>query len=96
MTMEHMNNKRAGLAFGFTATLLYVGCALLMLIAGHAGTALLFNSLLHGLDVSTITRMDVPIGESIMGLICTFLLGWLVGSCIAWIYNMGARKGSAA
>lgn len=90
--METMNVKRAGLAFGFTGALLYVGCALLMMIAGSAGTVTLFNSLLHGLDVSGIVRMEVPLGESLMGLFCTFLLGWLVGSSIAWIYNIGSAK----
>jgi hypothetical protein len=92
MTMETMNVKRAGLAFGFTGALLYVGCALLMMITGSVGTVKLFNGLLHGLDVSGIVRMEVPLGESLIGLICTFVLGWLVGSCIAWVYNMGGAK----
>lgn len=90
--METMNVKRAGLAFGFTGALLYVGCALLMMMAGSAGTVKLFNSLLHGLDVSSIVRMGVPLMESLLGLVGTFLLGWLIGACIARIYNMGAGK----
>ena len=90
--METMNVKRAGLAFGFTGALLYVGCALLMMIAGSAGTVKLFNSLLHGLDVSSVARMEVPLGESLVGLVGTFLLGWLTGACIAWTYNLGAAK----
>ncbi len=87
-----MNVKRAGLAFGFTGALLYVGCALLMMIAGSAGTVKLFNSLLHGLDVSVIVRIGVPLVESLLGLAVTFLLGWLTGACIAWIYNMGVDR----
>ncbi|MCB9182790.1 MAG: hypothetical protein H6591_02655 [Flavobacteriales bacterium] len=90
--METMNVERAGLAFGFTGALLYVGCALLMMMAGSAGTVKLFNSLLHGLDVSGIARMEVPLGESLLGLVGTFLMGWLTGACIALIYNMGTTK----
>lgn len=90
--MKTMNVKRAGLAFGFTGALLYVGCALLMMMAGSAGTVKLFNSLLHGLDVSSIVRIGVPLMESLLGLVGTFLLGWLVGSSIAWIYNIGSAK----
>jgi len=90
--METMNVKRAGLAFGCTGALLYVGCALLMMMAGSAGTVKLFNSLLHGLDVSSIVRMGVPLMESLLGLVGTFLLGWLIGACIAWTYNMGANR----
>ena len=84
------------MAFGFTGALLYVGCALVMLIGGGTGTVKLFNSLLHGLDVSGIVRMGVPLGESLVGLVATFLLGWLAGMCIAWVYNMGATKAGRA
>lgn len=78
--MNHINVKKFGLAFGLTGALLYIGCIILMLLVGHPGTVKFFNSILHGLDVSSIVRMDVPLWEAGVGLIETFILGWLIGA----------------
>ena len=85
--MNHIDVKKFGLAFGLTGTLLYIGCILLMITVGHNGTVQFFNSLLHGLDVTSVVRMDVPIWEAGIGIVETFILGWLVGACIAAFYN---------
>lgn len=85
--MNHISIKKFGLAFGLTGALLYLGCMILMLTVGHTGTVKFFNSILHGLDVSTIVRMKVPLWEAGVGLIEIFILGWLVGACIAGFYN---------
>lgn len=85
--MNRINIKKFGLAFGLTGALLYMGCILLMATVGHDGTVKFFNSLLHGLDVTSIVRMDVPLWEAGIGIVETFILGWLVGACIAGFYN---------
>lgn len=90
--MNHINVKKLGLAFGFTAALLYLGCALVMFTAGHDGTVIFFNSLLHGIDVSSIVRMKISLVEEILGLVQTFVLGWLVGASVAAIYNVSFKK----
>ena len=90
--MNHINIKKFGLAFGLTGALLYMGCIVLMATVGHAGTVKFFNSLLHGLDVSTVVRMDVPHWEAGIGIIETFILGWLVGACIAGFYNATIKE----
>ena len=82
-----INVKKFGFATGLTAALLYLGCAVVMATAGHNGTVKFFNSLLHGLDVSTIVRMDVPLWEAGIGIVETFVLGWLIGACVAGFYN---------
>lgn len=82
-----INAKKFGLAVGLTMALLYLGCAVVMATVGNDGTVKFFNSLLHGLDVSTIVRMNVSLGEATIGIIETFVLGWLVGACIAAFYN---------
>lgn len=79
------------MAFGLTGALLYLGCIILMATVGHAGTVKFFNSLLHGLDTSSIIRMDVPLLEAALGLVETFILSWLVGACIAGFYNATIR-----
>ncbi len=82
-----INVKKFGFALGITVALLYLGCMIVMATVGHEESVKFFNNLLHGLDVSTIIRMDVPLGEAAVGLVETFILGWLVGACIAGFYN---------
>ncbi|MBK5272076.1 MAG: hypothetical protein JJE22_13780 [Bacteroidia bacterium] len=82
-----INAKKFGFAVGLTMALLYLGCAVVMATVGHDGTVKFFNSLLHGLDVSTIVRMEVSLGEAAVGIVETFVLGWLIGACIAGFYN---------
>lgn len=89
--MNHINVKKFGLAFGLTGALLYLGCMILMLTVGHDGTVKFFNSILHGVDVSSIVRMDVPIWEALIGIIEIFVLGWLIGACIAGFYNASIK-----
>ena len=87
-----LNVKKLGLATGLTGALLYLGCMLVMLTVGQEGSVKFFNSLLHGLDVSTIMRMNVPLWEAGIGIIETFILGWLIGACIASLYNWQIKK----
>lgn len=54
---------------------------------GREGSIFFFNSLLHGIDVTSIIRTDMPWWEMVMGLVETFILGWLTGAAIAAIYN---------
>jgi hypothetical protein len=90
--MNYISIKKLGLAFGLTAALLYFGCALVMLTVGHDGTVNFFNSLLHGIDVSSIIRMNISPFEELIGIVQTFILGWLVGACVAAIYNVSFKK----
>lgn len=85
--MQTIKIKKMGIATGLTGALLYLGCMLVMFLAGHEGSIKFFNSIMHGLDVSTIMRMDIPLWEAGLGIIEIFILGWLVGSCIAVLYN---------
>lgn len=85
--MNYMNVKKFGFAVGTTGALVYLGCMFLMFLVGHDGTVLFFNNLLHGLDVSGIIRTNMPIGEAVSGIVEIFILGWLIGACIAAIYN---------
>ena len=82
------NIKKMGLAFGLTGALLYLGCMLVMASVGHSGTVKFFNSLLHGVDVSSIIRKNIPLWEAGVGIVEIFILSWLVGVCIAGIYNV--------
>lgn len=87
-----LNVKKLGFATGITGALLYLGCMVVMFTVGHEGSVKFFNSLLHGLDVSTIMRMNIPLWEAGLGIIQTFILGWLIGVCIALLYNFQIKK----
>ena len=90
--MHTINVKKFGLATGLTAALLYVGCILVMATVGYSGTVKFFNSLLHGIDTTSIIRMNVPFLEAGMGIVEVFIIGWLVGACIAAIYNLSSKS----
>ena len=89
VTMEAINIRRCGLAWGITSALLYLGCVFVMWSVGREGSILFFNSLLHGIDVTTILRTDRPWWGMAMGLVEIFIVGWLTGATIATIYNLG-------
>ena len=82
-----INIRKIGLATGLTGVLLYLGCILLMLTVGREGTIQFFNSLFHGLDITPLVRMHVPLWEALLGILEIFVLGWLTGACIGGIYN---------
>ena len=90
--MNTINSKKLGFAIGMVGVILYLGCICLMLIAGQSGATWFFNSIMHGLDVSSISQMNVPIGQSIVGIIITFGLGWMSGYLIGMFYNWGSIK----
>lgn len=90
--MNSINIRKFGLAVGTTGALLYIGCILVMLTTGRAGTVQFFNNLLHGLDTSSIIRMDVPLIEACIGIVQTFVIGWLIGASVAGIYNFNITK----
>ena len=89
--MNRIDIKPFGLAIGTTMALLYLGCALVMAVAGRDAVIAFFNSLLHGVDVTSIIRMDMPLWEAAVGLVETFILGGLSGAAVAAVYNFTAK-----
>jgi uncharacterized protein DUF5676 len=85
--MHTINSVKLGLALGATGVVLYIGCMFLMLIAGQGGTTWFFNTIFHGLDVTTVSRMNVPATQSIAGIVLTFGLGWITGFLTGTFYN---------
>lgn len=89
--MNKIDVRRFGFAIGSTAALLYLGCVVVLMVAGHDTAVRFGNSLLHGLDVSSIIQMSVPVSEALIGLLETFIIAWLAGASIASIYNATVR-----
>lgn len=85
MNTIHVN--RFGFAIGLSGVLFYIGCILLMNLLGRDNAIQFFNSLLHGLDITSIVKMNVTIGESFIGILLTFILGWFFGVSVSLLYN---------
>lgn len=90
--MQHINIKKFALAWAVAGTVFYLGCIILMATVGREGAILFFNSLLHGLDISAVIRMDIHWIEALIGLVEMFILGWLFGALIASVYNISFNK----
>ena len=82
-----LNPTGLGLAFGIAAVVFYLGCVLLMSMAGDQALVLFINGLLHGLNVESIIAPRIGFWVTVLGLINTFVLSWLFGALIAVVYN---------
>jgi P-type Cu2+ transporter len=91
-TMQRINTKRLALAFGTAFTLFYLGCVIIMAVLGRDSTIIFLNSLMHGVDTSSVINMEVPVWLTILGLVEMFVLGCLWGAIIGCIYNLGLSK----
>lgn len=83
--------RKLGISIGFTFFLLYIGCMILMYYLGHDGTVTYFNNMLHGIDISTIVKMNITLAEAFAGIIEIFILGTFIGICIGGFYNILLR-----
>ena len=85
--MGVINVKKMGLAVGLTLAVFHLGCVSVILLTSHETMIAFFNSLLHGIDVTSIMRMDMSAAEMVYGFVQIFIIGWLMGASIASIYN---------
>lgn len=74
-------------ACAIVGVIFYVGCAVLMKVLGQDGTIWFFNSILHGFDVTSSLRMDVPFTDTLVGGVLTGLMAGFCGWLIAVLYN---------
>jgi hypothetical protein len=96
VSMEAIDIKRFGLAFGATLAIFYLGCVFVMATVSREATIHFFNSLLHGIDFTPIIRSNIPVWEMVIGITEMFILGWFTGARIASIYNFAlTKKGEA-
>ena len=86
-----INPRDLGLAFGLTATVFYIGCVITLAATPHAKAIIFFNSLLHGVDVTSILKTSMPVSQMIFGIITTFILAWFAGAMIAVFYSLSVR-----
>lgn len=85
--MGAINVKKMGLAVGLTFAFLHLLCVVVILFTPRETTIVFFNTLLHGIDVTNILRVEMSAREMVYGFVQIFVLGWLTGASIASIYN---------
>ncbi len=81
-----INVKNASYAGGITGGLLSAICAFLVYVV-PTGTLNLFNSMMHGVDLTIIAKNDMTFGSFIVGLIAAVILGALVAGVYSAVYN---------
>jgi len=91
--MRIIDPRRLGFALGATLAALYLGCAFMMAVLPRDVALHFANSLVHGIDFAPIVTWDKPGTQTVMGVFCVFVFGWLVGATIAAFYNLtGPRR----
>ena len=85
--MDAINVRKMGFAVGLTFAMLHWACVSVFLFTSREQTIAFFNSLLHGIDVTSVLRTEMSAGEMTYGFFQIFVLGWLIGASIASIYN---------
>lgn len=90
--MNRISVKGVSCALASCCAVLYVGCVFIMLTVSKEVVVRFFNSILHGWDVSSIMRWDMPWWEAALGALEMFILGWLIGALFAVVYNLCAAR----
>ena len=85
--MEKLSQKKFAIASGLASVLVYLGCFLIMTVLGKDSLVKLSNLLFHGMDFSNIIRMNIPIGETLLGAVASFVFWGIVGYVLVFIYN---------
>jgi hypothetical protein len=78
---------KTGISAGITSVVIYLGCYLIMLILGKGSLVKLSNYLFHGVDFTTIINTNIPIEETILGIVISFFFWGLIGFLFTTIYN---------
>lgn len=85
--MENLNAKSIGLSFGFVAALIYAVCWLFISVFPMETIIKVSNSLMHGIDVSSIAAKNTSLSESLLGFVIAVLGSMIVGYVFAVSYN---------
>ena len=85
--MGNINVKKFSLASGLAGAIVYLSCFILMSILPKEYLIKLANLIFHGIDFSEDIRMNIPILETLIGVIVSFILWGVIGYLLAFIYK---------
>ena len=85
--MQRTEVKKFALASGITGALVYISCIILMSVLPKETLIKLANLIFHGIDFSKVIRMDIPLRETLIGVVASFFLWGVIGYLLAFIYK---------
>ena len=85
--MNKIKTKKFALASGFTGAIIYTSCFVLMTILPKETLIKLANLIFHGIDFSEDLRINIPILETLIGIVASFILWGVIGYLLSFIYN---------
>lgn len=87
--MQKLSPLRFGIAIGVAGAILYIACMVFMAVTPKENVAWISNSVLHGVNIQSVMRESVPLVQSLVGIVSTFVGGLIFGSLSACVYNFG-------
>ncbi len=84
--MSRKNVNATGISLAITLTLINLICLLFLLIAPSFALSL-FGSFIHGIDLSGLAITPILGINTFVGIIVTFVGGYLIGVVFAALYN---------
>lgn len=81
-----LNAKKVAVSLAAVSAILYIACALLIVVAPDF-TLNLFSNLFHGIDITQIAGQPVSFGSTLLGLVEIIAYALIAGALFAWIYN---------
>ncbi len=83
---DKLNPKTVALSLASVAGIVYIICAILVIIAPRTMLNL-FKYMFHGIDITQIARTTTSLGGTVVGFVETIFLSLVVGWLFAVIYN---------
>ena len=84
--MTQKNINATGITLAFTLVILNLVCLILLLLM-PTFTLSLFGSFMHGIDLTKIAITPVIDLNTLIGIVVTFIGGYILGIIFALIYN---------
>ena len=82
-----INTMKFAKATGLTGSIFYLACTLVMTFLPKGILIRLANLLFHGIDFENLLRMDIPISETLIGIVVSFFFWGLLGYILVRVYN---------
>ncbi|MDO8517137.1 MAG: DUF5676 family membrane protein [Nanoarchaeota archaeon] len=84
--VDKLNTKKIALSLTIVSGILYIICALFVVIFPNFAT-MLFSNLFHGIDITRIATTNISFASILSGFIQMIIYAFIAGWLFAQIYN---------
>lgn len=85
--MEKLNANAVALSLGLTIVAIYLVCLIFVAILPLQTIVAVTNSLMHGIDVTSIASKRITLISSLIGVVGSFIGAAIIGYVFAYFYN---------